>query len=418
MTITMRRRMTSGVSALALAMLAAGAAQSEDVAGAADGAAAVEEVIVTGTRQTGLRVVDSPAPIQVVDFEALQRSGQTDLRLGLSNIVPSYTAQAFGSDTANLTLSAKLRGLSPNQALILVNGKRRHTTGNLAVLGGAYQGAAAADLSFIPVASIGRIEVLTDGAAAQYGTDAIAGVINIIQKTDASGGSIGVTGGQYIDGGGETAALSLNVGLAPFEGAWLNLTADTKYHGFSMRGRPDQRVFNPTSPAYTAARNAIESNIPGYPYLNLIAGDAEYRLHNFAFNGGADLPGGGELYVFGGYGRKDASNYQNYRRYFRVAGKMSGDLPFPQGFSPRERIIEDDYAFTLGLKGVAAGWNVDFASTWGMDDIEVRVEELRQRQPLRRHLDSNDQGFHTHLLPQRHLDDDPVDQQPRPRQGV
>lgn len=372
MTLTMRRRLQTGASALALAVLSASAVHAEV---AADGASAVEEVIVTGTRQTGLRVVDSAAPIQVVDSESLLRSGQTDLRLGLSNIVPSYTAQAFGGDTANLTLSAKLRGLSPNQALVLVNGKRRHTTANLAVLGGAYQGAASADLSFIPVSSIARVEVLTDGAAAQYGTDAIAGVINIIQKTNTEGGSIGLTGGQYIDGGGETAALSLNVGLAPFEGAYLNLTADTKYHGFSMRGLPDQRVFNPASPGYTAARNAVESKIAGYPYLNLISGDAEYRLTNFAFTGGAELPGGAELYTFGGYGRKDASAYENYRRYFRVAGKMAGDQPFPEGFSPRERIIEDDYAFTLGLKGEVAGWNVDFASTWGMDDVEVRVED-------------------------------------------
>ena len=372
MTLTMRRRLQTGASALALALLSASAVHAEV---AADGASAVEEVIVTGTRQTGLRVVDSAAPIQVVDSESLLRSGQTDLRLGLSNIVPSYTAQAFGGDTANLTLSAKLRGLSPNQALVLVNGKRRHTTANLAVLGGAYQGAAAADLSFIPVSSIARVEVLTDGAAAQYGTDAIAGVINIIQKTNTEGGSIGLNGGQYIDGGGETASLSLNVGLAPFEGAYLNLTADTKYHGFSMRGLPDQRVFNPASPGYTAARNAVESKIPGYPYLNLISGDAEYRLTNFAFTGGAELPGGAELYTFGGYGRKDASAYENYRRYFRVAGKMAGDQPFPKGFSPRERIIEDDYAFTLGLKGEVAGWNVDFASTWGMDDVEVRVED-------------------------------------------
>jgi iron complex outermembrane receptor protein len=372
----MRRRLQTGASALALAVLSASAVHAEDAATtAADGASSVEEVIVTGTRQTGLRVVDSAAPIQVVDSESLLRSGQTDLRLGLSNIVPSYTAQAFGGDTANLTLSAKLRGLSPNQALVLVNGKRRHTTANLAVLGGAYQGAAAADLSFIPVNSISRVEVLTDGAAAQYGTDAIAGVINIIQKTDPDGGSIGMTGGKYIDEGGETASLAMNVGLAPFEGAYLNLTADTKYHGFSMRGLPDQRVFNPASPGYTAARNAVESKIPGYPYLNLISGDAEYRLTNFAFNGGAELSGGAEIYAFGGYGRKDASAYENYRRYYRVAGKMAGDQPFPKGFSPRERIIEDDYAFTLGVKGEVAGWNVDFASTWGMDDVEVRVED-------------------------------------------
>jgi len=153
--------------------------------------------------------------MSVVDTSTLERTGAVDLRLGLANLVPSFNAQAFGGDTANLTLSARLRGLSPNQALVLVNGKRRHTTGNLAVLSGVYQGAAAADLAFIPMAGIGRIEVLTDGAAAQYGTDAIAGVVNIILKKNPSGGSISATGGEYIDGGGKTAGASVNVGMAP-----------------------------------------------------------------------------------------------------------------------------------------------------------------------------------------------------------
>lgn len=110
----------------------------------------VSEVVVTGTRTTGLRAVDSPAPIQVLDAGSLARVGQPDLNQALAQNIPSFTAQAFGGDTANLTLSARLRGLSPNHTLVLVDGKRRHTTANLAVLAGAYQGGAAADLSFLP----------------------------------------------------------------------------------------------------------------------------------------------------------------------------------------------------------------------------------------------------------------------------
>jgi len=97
---------------------------------------ASEEVVVTGTRRTGMVAADSPAPVQVLDTTVLQRVGQPDLVQALAQNVPSFTAQAFGGDTANLTLSAKLRGLSPNHALVLINGKRRHTTANLAVLGG------------------------------------------------------------------------------------------------------------------------------------------------------------------------------------------------------------------------------------------------------------------------------------------
>ena len=267
-------------------VLIAGAASAQTLAA---GTAEVDEVIVTGTRQTGLKVEDSAAPVQVVDTAALTRTGQTDLRVGLANLVPSFNAQAFGGDTANLTLSARLRGLSPNHALVLINGKRRHTTANFAVLSGAYQGAAATDLSFIPMASIGRIEVLTDGAAAQYGTDAIAGVINVILKKADAGGSISATGGEYMDEGGKTAAISFNIGAAPTENSYLNLTAETKYHGFSNRGLPDQRISNPASPGYSAANFAYESTIPGFPNLKLISGDAEYRLSNLGYNGGISI---------------------------------------------------------------------------------------------------------------------------------
>ncbi|MBP7817028.1 MAG: TonB-dependent receptor [Phenylobacterium sp.] len=354
-------------------VLIAGAASAQTLAAAA---AEVDEVIVTGTRQTGLKVEDSAAPVQVVDTAALTRTGQTDLRVGLANLVPSFNAQAFGGDTANLTLSARLRGLSPNHALVLINGKRRHTTANFAVLSGAYQGAAATDLSFIPMASIGRIEVLTDGAAAQYGTDAIAGVINVILKKNSEGGSISATGGEYIDEGGKTAAISLNIGTAPTENSYLNLTAETKYHGFSNRGLADQRSVNPASPSYSATHFAYESTLPGFPNFNLISGDAEYRLSNLGYNGGISVTDDLEIYSFGSYGHKDASAYENYRRYNRVQGKMgAADRPYPAGFSPRERIIEDDYAGTLGISGAVGGWNFDLSSTYGVDDIEVRVED-------------------------------------------
>ena len=156
MTRRFKPALLSGISALSVTL----GYYSQATAAAPDAPAdqnEIDVVIVTGTRQTGLRVIDSPAPVQVVDTSTLERTGAVDLRLGLANLVPSFNAQAFGGDTANLTLSARLRGLSPNQALVLVNGKRRHTTGNLAVLSGVYQGAAAADLGFIPMSGIGRI---------------------------------------------------------------------------------------------------------------------------------------------------------------------------------------------------------------------------------------------------------------------
>lgn len=118
-------------------------AHAEDVPAAADAGVTPNAgaVIVTGTRSSGIKVENSASPIQVLDAASLQRTGQPDLIQALAQNLPSFTAQAFGGDTANLTLSARLRGLSPNNTLVLINGKRRHGTSNLAVLGGPYQAA-------------------------------------------------------------------------------------------------------------------------------------------------------------------------------------------------------------------------------------------------------------------------------------
>ena len=179
----------SALVPLALVPLAISTAQAQD-ADASGEEESTETVIVTGTRASGVDAFSSSSPIQVLSAESIENAGRPDLMNALANIVPSFTAQAFGGDMANQTLQAKLRGLSPNHTLVLVNGKRRHTTSSLAILGGPYQGGAGVDLNFIPVDAIDHVEVLTEGAAAQYGTDAIAGVINIILKKDGDGGTL------------------------------------------------------------------------------------------------------------------------------------------------------------------------------------------------------------------------------------
>ena len=364
--------LTCGICAHAAAEPGPDAGRDEDNApasaaapdAAAQGVSNSGVVIVTGTRAAGLTVENSASPIQVLDAASLGRTGQPDLIQALSQNLPSLNAQAFGSDMANMTLSARLRGLSPNNTLVLVNGKRRHGTANLAVLGGPYQGGAAADLNYIPVAAIDRIEVLQDGAAAQYGTDAIAGVINIILKSSDSGGSANVNGGNYRDGGGDTGDGMANIGFAPFTDAFLNLTVETKYHGFSQRGGIDPRVIDPA----TIAEMPTLVGAPGYPYLNNIQGDAQYRQHIFAANFGADLTPDTHLYSFATYGKKEARAWENYR--------MPNRLPqiYPFGFSPQETFDEEDYAFTLGIKGTVFGdWRWDLSSTYGKDVAKLGV---------------------------------------------
>jgi iron complex outermembrane recepter protein len=360
-----------GASALALsaALLAARAHAAEATpalaAGISTDATTIDAVIVTGTRQTGVRAVGSAAPVQVVDSGALTRTGQPDLRLALSNLAPSFTAQAFGGDAANLTLSARLRGTSANQTLVLVNGKRRHTTANLAVLAGAYQGSAAADLNFIPVAAISRVEVLTDGAAAQYGTDAIAGVINIILKDDSHGGEVSAAGGAYYERDGETSSISANVGFAPSENSYLNLTFENRFHDFSLRGAPDARIISSSA---VAANPTWPTIIQDYPYANKIAGDARVQLNVGTFSAGLKPSETLEIYGFGTYGQKKATAYENYRLPNRIPAV------YPRGFSPRLETLEKDYAVTGGVKGQAlSGWTFDLSSTYGKDDHEIRV---------------------------------------------
>src|SRR4051812_46813955 len=191
-----------------------------------------ESVIVTGTRVTGMTAADSAAPITVIGSDALSHVGQPNLIQALSQIAPSFTAESLGGDTGALTLSARLRGLSPNDTLVLVNGKRRHSTANLHVLSGQYQGAATADLDLIPVAAIDHVEVLQEGAAAQYGTDAIAGVVNIILKKNSSGGVVSATGGQYFEEGGSTYDFSGNVGFPLGDKGFLNITGEKRFRGF------------------------------------------------------------------------------------------------------------------------------------------------------------------------------------------
>jgi iron complex outermembrane receptor protein len=372
-----RRALLAGISGAALlGAVSRGYAQPAAATSTATAAASeIDAVIVTGTRMVGLRAVDSPAPVQVLEASALTRVGQSDLIQAIAQNIPSFNAQAFGGDTANLTLSARLRGLSPNHALVLVNGKRRHGTANLAVLGGPYQGGASADLNFIPLTAVDHVEVLQDGAAAQYGTDAIAGVVNIILKDKTAGGSAVASVGRFFDGGGDTADFSANVGFSPVDKSYVNFTFESRWHSHTFRGASDPRTlntpFNTTSTSRLSRYPQITGS-PDYPFMNRIAGDAEYRLNVAAFNAGYQIDDNTELYSFGTYGHKYAAAYENYRVPNLIVGK-DGTIPRPLGFDPLESITEDDYAATGGIKGQVSAWSWDLSTTYGKDHDAVNV---------------------------------------------
>ena len=345
---------------------------------AAEADAPAPEIIVTGTRQVGMKAEDSPAPIQVLGSAALQSVGQQDLTQVLAQSLPSLNFQAFGGDTANLTLTAALRGLSPNDTLVLVNGKRRHTTANLAVLGGSpYSGSATTDFSFIPTGAISRIEVLQDGAAAQYGSDAIAGVINVITKTADHGGTISLNGGKNFKNGGDTAAASANIGFGLGEKGYVNVTGEYKFHDFTQHGNFDRRFFTPTGallPTLNAVQIAGLKANPAYPNVNTINGDARYTLYNVTLNAGYDFSDAAKAYFYGSYGNRNAKAFENYRSPDRISGTTSTGTkvyPLPLGFQPQENIREEDFSLTTGLKGEVAEWNYDLSLTYGRDAVAL-----------------------------------------------
>lgn len=334
----------------------------------------LNEVIVTGSRERGVTAADSAAPVQIVSAGALQRAGgNPSLVAALAQTVPSYTAQAFGNDMAGQTLQARLRGLSCNDVLVLVNGKRRHSTANIEVDSGPYQGCAGTDLNFIPLAAIAHIEVLTQGAAAQYGSGAIAGVINIILRKRASGGTLTGTYGGYMDGGGVTGDVSVNGGFAPLPHSYLNVTAEVHHHGSSNRSAVDERVINPANLATYPDSNMLQ--VPGYPYLGAEEGDGQYDLKLLEFNTGFRLRQGIELYAFGTYGLKRAASFQKYRLPSAIAytdpATGATTYPFPFGFVPQEASRETDDSATAGLKAATDGWRWDLSSTYGVDHFSA-----------------------------------------------
>lgn len=382
--INMKFRDSSSIAAIAvfLATVSQQAAAQDTAAPAAASEAASESlgesIIVTGTHSIGMRASDSAAPIQLVGQQAMQSVGQPELNQVLAQSLPSLNFQASGGDTAAMTLSVALRGVSPNDTMVLINGKRRHTTANLQVLAGSpYSGAATTDLSFVPVSAIDHVEVLQEGAAAQYGSDAIAGVVNIILKNADHGGNLTLTGGQNYENGGDTVSASGNVGFKLGERGFINLTGEFKYHGHTYLGDCDRRYYDESCNLLSGLDSTVSAGLAANsdsPKVNKINGDAKYTIYNVFANAGYDFSDAVQAYAFGSYGNRVAKAFENYRAANRVVGTTStGETVYPlsEGFSPMESIREEDFSVTGGLKGTISNWNYDGSLTYGRDSVAL-----------------------------------------------
>ena len=382
-------------------------------------AEAGDQVVVIGSRAPNRTVTDSPVPIDVISDSALQNSGTGELNKTLNQLVPSFNfPQPSIADGSDVTRPATLRGLNPDQTLVLVNGKRRHVSALLNINGTVGRGAAAVDMNMIPALAIQRIEVLRDGASSQYGSDAIAGVINVQLKTASEGGRAQVSYGKYIttlDGVanfnglvGNTPALDttdsrylqansdgerkardgamltygVNVGLPVGDGGYFNFTGEYRDRNFTNRQGYDLRpnYIRPTSTTF-------DSREASFNRLDFRYGDAKTEDFNFLINTGMPL-GNAEFYGFFTYGHRDGLSAANFRQQSAATNRDFSVLTpataptngnfvglTPDGYLPKIQSNIDDVSATSGIRAELAGFKGDFSLGFGRNELNYRTED-------------------------------------------
>ncbi len=253
----------------------------------------LEEVVVTGTRKEGRLPTETLSPVDVITGTALQYQGASDLTDSLTKLTPSLSTQRFPiADGTAFVRPVVLRNLAPDQTLVLVNGTRRHRSAlvnlQLAPLGTVNQGSQAVDFSAFPASAIKRVEVLRDGASAQYGSDAIAGVINVILKDDREGATINAQYGEYTEGDGERINFNANAGFPLGEDGFLNLSFEYTDSKLTSRGqaRPDA----------AAVADIVGAGLVPYNGLGQRWGDPEVEAYKFFLNAGITFSNDVELY--------------------------------------------------------------------------------------------------------------------------
>ncbi len=276
----------------------------------ADEQAVVEEIVVTGTRREGQSPTESLSPIDVLGGTALTEQASFDLTDGLSRIAPSFNTQRFPiADGTAFLRPVTLRNLSPDHTLVLVNGSRRHRSAlvnlQLAPLGTVNQGSQAVDFQTIPGIAIKRVEVLRDGASAQYGSDAIAGVVNVILKDAAQGGSLYVQGGEYSEGDGSRFTLAGNAGLPLGSNGFLNGSFEIASSGITSRGaaRPDA----------AAVAEIVGADVTPLNGFGQRWGDPDVEANKLFLNAGFDLSDSVQLYGHASYADIDVLSDFFYR---------------------------------------------------------------------------------------------------------
>ncbi|WP_375209209.1 TonB-dependent receptor plug domain-containing protein [Hyphomonas jannaschiana] len=331
------------------------------------------QVVVTGTRTANRTALETAVPVDVFPVEELTETGRVELNQILSTTVPSFNFnQTAINDGTDIIRPATLRGLSPDQTLVLVNGKRRHSSSLVNINGSVGRGSAAVDLNSIPTSAIGNVQVLRDGASAQYGSDAIAGVINVILREADHGGGLNVRYGANVTDpeglnrseiDGQTTTIGGWSGFGLGDNGFLTVSGEYSLRQATNRAGLDPRQQFPDDPAYAE----VERN---FDRLNHRYGNGRSENVNFFFNSGYTLESGVELYAFGGVQDREGESPGFYRR-----ANDSRNVPeiYPGGFLPVIGGDVTDYSLGGGIRGVAGGWDYDVSAVYGSNELDYSV---------------------------------------------
>lgn len=341
----------SGMATAQSAQPAAGADQPKsDKPAQAKEPATLSTVVVTGTRVLGRTLKDSLQPVDVVSGDALRQTGAFDFGTALARAIPSLNfPMSPASDLEAFQRPFQLRSMPPDEVLVLVDGKRWHPGALVMTLANIGVGSQGYDLNTIPLSAVDHIEVLRDGASAQYGSDAIAGVINVILKKGAKGGDVTATVGQFSAGDGRTWQALGNMGVSLGDKGWMRFAVQSGNQDETNRAEPDVR------PGLTQLGTKFHTGVVAFHDSNLM------------INGQYNITPNVQFYAYGHFGRRVGTPYAFFRYGTNTNHPKSPLIKdiYPDGFLPVERGVSTDSALVAGLRGDIGGWDWDVSVNSG-----------------------------------------------------
>jgi iron complex outermembrane receptor protein len=339
----------------------------------------LNEVQIVGSRNTNRSALDTPSAIDIIQLEeATSRTGQIEINQILQFIIPSFNAsKQSGADGADHVVPATLRGLGPDQTLVLINGKRRHQSSLINLYGTRGRGNSGTDLNAIPASAIKRIEVLRDGASAQYGSDAIAGVLNVVLKdnTDTFNGNVTFGFNNAKPRGdfrnptsgtdGNTVKVSGNYGMKILKDGFINITTE-----------------------FLSKDNTLR---PGASFREKY-GEAGLNEYSIFLNTEIPINNNSSFYAFGGYSHRDSESYA----FTRPADSPRNIVDiYPNGFNPLITVKVKDNSISAGFRAQFSGWNVDLNNTFGRNHFHYFIKETLNATLLSNSPTHFDAGGHT-----------------------